>query len=142
MITIDEAGCFAVALEHFGVDIHHLERNGLVIEKTSYGTDFYLGDQRALEAFPLAHRLHTALTGTASEYFKEQFKVVARRQCCDLDWPTIMEKLETFDDGPVDQKLVEEAHRYGRKHARRHRIENQWYKTVLADPARCSMRHA
>ena len=142
MITIDEAGCFAVALEHFGVDIHHLERNGLVIEKTSYGTDFYLGDHRALEALPLAHRLHTALTGKKSEFFKEEYKVVARRQCCDLDWPTIIEILETFDDGPVNQDLVEEAHRYGRIHARRHGIENQWVAILRANPARQAMRHA
>ena len=141
MITIDEAGCLAVALEHFGVDIHHLERNGLVMEKTSYGTDFYLGDHRAMEALPLAHRLHTKLTGRQSAYFKEEFKVVSRRRC-DLVRPTIMEVLETFDDGPVDQALVEEAHRNSRKFARRHRIENQWYKTVLADPVRRSMRHA
>ena len=140
--TIDEVGCLAVALEHCGVDIHHLERNGLVMEKTSYGTDFYLGDHRALEALPLAHRLHTKLTGMQSEYFKEWFKVVARRQCCDLDWPTIMEMLDTFDDGPVDQDLVEEAHRYGRIHARRHGIENQWVAILRANPARQAMRHA
>ena len=140
--TIDEVGCLAVALERCGVDIHHVNRGGFVMERASYGYDFYLGDHRALEALPLAHRLHTKLTGMQSEYFKEWFKVVARRQCCDLDWPTIMEMLETFDDGPVDQDLVEEAHRYGRIHARRHRIENQWYKTVLADPVRRSMRHA
>jgi len=137
--TIDEVGCLAVALEHCGVDIHHVKPGGFVIERKSYG--IYLGDHRGLEAIPLAHRLHKALTGKESEFFKEKYKVFARRQCCDLDWPEIMETLETFDDGPVDQDLVEEAHRYGRKYARRCRIENQWYKTVLNDPVRRCMRH-
>lgn len=140
--TIDEVGCLAVALEHCGVDIHRVERGGFVMERTSYGYDLYLGDQRALEAFPLAHRLHTKLTDRQSEYVKEQFIAVARHQCCDLDWPTIVEALETFDDGPVDQKLVEQAHRYSRKYARRHRIENQWFAALRANPARLSMRHA
>ena len=107
--TIDEAGCLAVAIEHYGVPVHHVRRSGLVMEKTSYGYDFYLGDQRALNAFPLALRLHTALTGNQSEYVKEAFKVAARR--CDIDWPTIMEMLDTFDAGDVDRALVEEAHR-------------------------------
>ena len=140
--TIDEVGCLAVALEHYGVDVHHIEPSGFAMVRTSYGLDRYLGDRRALEAFPLAHRLHTKLTGRQSEYFKEEFIAVARRQCCDLDWPTIFEALETFDDGPVNQDLVEEAHRYGRKHARRHRIENQWVAILRANPARLSMRHA
>ena len=139
--TIDEVGCLAVALEHCGVEIHYLRPNGVVFEKTDYGYDFYLGDRRALEALPLAHRLHTALTGSQSEFFKERFKVVAHKRC-DLDWPTIMKRLETFDDGPVDQDLVEEAHRYGRKHARRHGIENQWVAILRANPARQAMRHA
>ena len=138
--TIDEAGCLAVAIEHYGVPVHHVRRSGLVMEKTSYGYNFYLGDQRALKAFPLALRLHTALTGNQSEYVKEAFKVAARR--CDIDWPTIMEMLDTFDAGDVDRALVEEAHRYSRKHARRHRIENQWFAAVQANPARLSMRHA
>ncbi len=140
--TIDEVGCLAVALEHCGVDIDHIKRGGLVMERTSYGYDLYLGDRRALQAFPLAHRLHTKLTGRQSEFFKEEYKVVARRQCCDLDWPTIMEMLETFDDGPVDQDLVEEAHRYSRKYARRHGRDNQWFAALRANPARLSMRHA
>ena len=140
--TIDEVGCLAVALEHYGFDVHHIEPSGFAMVRTSYGLDRYLGDRRALEAFPLAHRLHTKLTGRQSEYFKEEFIAVARRQCCDLDWPTIFEALETFDDGPVDQDLVEEAHRYSRKYARRHRIENQWFAAIRANPARLSMRHA
>ncbi len=140
--TIDEISCLAIALEHYGVPVHHLDQAGTVFEKARYGHEYYQGDLRALEALPLAHRMHTALTRCVSEFFKERFKIVARNQHCDLNWPTIIERLETFDDGPVDQELVEEAHRYGRKHARRHRIENRWYKTVLADPVRRSMRHA
>jgi len=140
--TIDEVGCLAVALEQCGVDILRVDRGGFVIERTPYGKDIHIGDRRTLEALPLAHRLHTALTGSVSEFFKERFQVVARRQCCDLDWPTIFEMLETFDDGPVDQNLVEEAHRYSRKYARRHGRDNQWCAAVRANPARLSMRHA
>lgn len=138
--TIDEVGCLAVALERCGVDIHRVERDGFVMERTSYGYDFYLGDRRALKALPLADRLHTALTGCQSDFFKERFKVIARKRC-DLDWPTIFEALETLDEGSVDQDLVEEAHRYSRKYARRHRIENQWFAALRANPARLSMRH-
>ena len=75
-----------------------------------------------------------------SPLFKERLKVAVRR--CDIDWPPVMEKiLETFDVGKVDQNLVEEAHRYSRKFARRHRLENQWIAAVQANPARLAMRH-
>jgi hypothetical protein len=138
-IKVDEAGCLAVALKHCGVPVHSVMRNGLVVQQSIYGRDHYLGDHRALEALPLAHRLHIALTGSESPLFKERFKNAARR--CDLDRPTIMEILETFNDGPVDHDLVEEAHLYSRKHAQRHRIEGQWIEVVRANPPRESMRH-